>query len=93
MKHMFNHNPYPDLTVSDRECEHEFLTIRENYARTDWIPERYHGQKGKVIKSVYPKAFVTGSASFLLEFENEERLWVTNLSTQEYMFPWEKEND
>ena len=94
MTNMFDPYKYPNCIDLDVKCEHEFLTIRENYSRTDWVPEAYHGQKGKVIKSVFPKAFITGSASFLLEFENEERMWISSLSVQEYMFPWEKkEND
>jgi len=94
MTNMFDPYKYPNCIDLDVKCEHEFLTIRENYSRTDLVPEAYHGQKGKVIKSVFPKAFITGSASFLLEFENEERMWISSLSVQEYMFPWEKkEND
>jgi hypothetical protein len=90
MTNMFDPYKYPNCIDLDVKCEHEFLTIRENYSRTDLVPEAYHGQKGKVIKSVFPKAFITGSASFLLEFENEERMWISSLSVQEYMFPWEK---
>ena len=90
MTNMFDPYMYPNSIDLDVKCEHEFLTIRENYSRTDWVPEAYHGQRGKVIKSVFPKAFITGSASFLLEFENEERMWISSLSVQEYMFPWEK---
>ena len=87
MTNMFDPYMYPNCIDLDVKCEHEFLTIRENYSRTDWVPEAYHGQRGKVIKSVFPKAFITGSASFLLEFENEERMWISSLSVQEYMFP------
>jgi hypothetical protein len=93
MNNMFDPYKYPNCIDLDVKCEHEFLTIRENYSRTDWVPEAYHGQKGKVIKSVFPKAFITGSASFLLEFENEERMWISSLSVQEYMFPWEKKEN